>query len=523
MPDSPSPTSNAPVLIAGGGPAGLATAAELAHHGIRSVLVEPREAVSHSRPRAKTTSARTMEILRRWGVADTLRERAPLTPAWSRTVVFCETLDGEVVTRFDDVFGLRAEPGDLVAEGGQQVAQPVVEEVLREHLLSTGLVELRLGERVTALRATGDAVTCEIERADGSTYRAGASYVVGCDGAKGVTRDAIGATLVGSSATRSNLNTVFRAPGLRPAMGDAVHYWVIGPEVKATMGRLDLEGTWWAGLGGVDATCTPERAVELISALTGQPGTDIELLATDPWVPRALIADRWAAGRVFLAGESAHVNPPFGGHGFNTCVGDAVNIGWKLAAVLHGWADPGLLDSYEVERRDVAQRTIDSAVRNMASSGAGIARTAERIQETKFEEFHSLGLVLGYTYHGSPAVVGAGDAPPVDVVTYTPSTTPGSRLPHTWIGPGHSLFDDLGRGFTLLCPPGADPADVTTFAAGAAVLRVPLTVLPAPAALAHEPYLLVRPDQHIAWRGEQPDASVLTRVLGRPPATAQRS
>jgi 2-polyprenyl-6-methoxyphenol hydroxylase-like FAD-dependent oxidoreductase len=517
MIDTPTPTSNAPVLVVGGGPAGLATAAELAFHGFPSILVEPRVEVSHTRPRAKTTSPRTMELFRRWGLAEAVREAAPLKPEWCRRIVFCSTLDGEAITTFEDAFGMRATPSDLFAEGGQQVPQPVVEEVLRSHLRASGLVDLRWGERVSGLAEGPDSVTSEIERADGSTYQLTTQYVAGCDGARGVTRDAIGATMAGVSSPRSNLNTVFRAPGLRPAMGEAIQYWVIGPEVKSTMGPLDGQGLWWAGLGGVDATCSEERATELLAALTGRPAEEIgiELLATDPWVPRMLIADRYASDRVFLVGESAHVNPPFGGHGFNTCVGDAVNLGWKLAAVLQGWAGPELLGSYEAERREVAQQTIDSATRNLEASGPDIARTAERIQATKFEEFNSLGLVLGYSYRRSPMVVTSPDeAPPFDVVEYTPSTSAGSRLPHVWIEQGLALYDLLGRGFTLLHPPEADMGAVAGFLDVASARGIPLHVVPAPPGLDREPFLLVRPDQHIAWRGPTLDESVLPRVVG---------
>jgi hypothetical protein len=309
---------------------------------------------------------------------------------------------------------------------------------------------------------------------------------------------------------------VFRAPRLRPTVGEAIQYWVIGPEVKGTVGPLDREGLWWAGLGGIDASCTDERVVELVAALIGQPAEEvgIDLLSIDPWVPRMLIADRYASDRVFLVGESAHVNPPFGGHGFNTCVGDAVNVGWKLAAVLRGWADPALLRTYETERRDVAQQTIDSATRNLEASGPDIARTADRIQETKHEEFNSLGLVLGYSYHDSPVVLAADEKPFFDVVTYRPSTDPGSRLPHTWLAPGRALFDELGRGFTLIRPRGADASAVSGFRREAERLGIPLTVIPAPPTWNHEPFLLVRPDQHVAWRGHRLDPVTLQRVSG---------
>jgi 2-polyprenyl-6-methoxyphenol hydroxylase-like FAD-dependent oxidoreductase len=460
-----------------------------------------------------------MELFRRWGLAEAVREAAPLKPEWCRRIVFCSTLDAEPITTFEDAFGMRATPSDLFAEGGQQVPQPVVEEVLRSHLRASGLVDLRWGERVCGLAEGSDHVTSEIERADGSRYRLTTQYVAGCDGARGVTGKAIGATMEGVTSPRSNLNTVFRAPGLRPAVGEAIQYWVIGPEVKSTMGPLDRQGLWWAGLGGVDATCSRERTTEFLAALMGRHAAEagIELLATDPWVPRVLISDRYASDRVFLVGESAHVNPPFGGHGFNTCVGDAVNLGWKLAAVLQGWAGPELLGSYEAERRQVAQQTIDSARRNLEASGPDIARTAERIQLTKFEEFNSLGLVLGYSYRRSPVVVTSHDGePPFDVVEYVPSTSPGSRLPHVWVEPGRALYDLLGRGFTLLHPPRADLDALTEFLDHARERGIPVHAVPAPPGLDREPFLLVRPDQHVAWRGSGLDASVLLRVVGQP-------
>jgi 2-polyprenyl-6-methoxyphenol hydroxylase-like FAD-dependent oxidoreductase len=484
------------VLVAGGGPAGLAAAAELGLHGVRFVLVEPRAEVSHRRPRAKTTSIRTMEHFRRWGVADALREAAPLPVSWSQRVTFCTSLRGDEITGFDGAFGLITARDDRFAEAGQQVPQPVVEEVLRAHLRGR---DLRFGVSVTELKQHGDHV--EVRLSDGSSVNA--SYVLGCDGAGGVVREQIGARYVGSSHPQPNVNVVFRAPSLDTDLGPAVQYWVRGEQASGIIGRLDLAGTWWAILFGISPDHGEAHAADLITALVGAP-VPHEVLATDPWTPRALVADTFQDRRVFLVGESAHVNPPFGGHGFNTSVGDAVNIAWKIAAVDRGWAPGSLLDSYEPERRGAVEETVASAAANTLLTGDGLPADAAGIQRGKYAEFHSLGLVLGYSYAGSPVVQPSPPAPVCDVTRYEPSAEPGARLPHCWLPDGSSLYDHLGRGFTLLGPH-----------------RVPLPPAKVPVMFAqtppsypwHEDYLLVRPDQHIAWRGARPAPADIDAAL----------
>jgi len=236
---------------------------------------------------------------------------------------------------------------------------------------------------------------------------------------------------------------------------------------------------------------TLPNTAELITGLIGV-RTDHEVLATDPWTARMLIADRFADRRVFLVGESAHVNPPFGGHGFNTCVGDAVNIAWKIAAVEQGWAPPDLLASYEPERRGVAEATVASAESNNRLLADVLPRDAAAIQRAKRAEFHSLGVVLGYSYAGSP-VIQPGVRPAVDVTSYTPSAEPGARLPHHWLPDSSSLYDRLGRGFTLVGP-------VTSHAGAAADLvrrarhrRIPLTLAEAPGSYPwHDEFLPLR-------------------------------
>ncbi len=482
------------VLIAGGGPAGLAAAAELALHGVASTVVEPRPSVSMDRPRAKTTSVRTMEHFRRWGVVDAVRAAAALTPDWSDRVVFCFTVTDDVLTSFSNVFGLGPETMLVSPEFGQQIPQPVVERVMRDHLARSPLVTMIYGSTVTALIEAVDGVTATVTSADGDESTIHAEYVLGCDGAAGVVRKAIGVRYVGGSDPRPNFNVLFRTDELNPPMGDAVHYWVVGGGSPCVIGRLDLDGLWWLIAPGVEYSDGSARIAQMLTDLVGHPIAH-EVVSTDSWTARLLVAERFQTSRVFLVGESAHLNPPWGGHGYNTSIGDAVNIGWKLAAVLQGWAAPDLLDSYETERRPVAEQTIAIARANMRSLPLDFAAQtdravlAEAIQSSKDSEFHSLGLVLGYRYSSDGST---------DPVHYTPSTDPGSRLPHARYRDGRSLFDALGPGYTLIAPEGDDVEPIRQQAAG---LGIPLTVIAPP-----EDYpwrgqaLLVRPDQHVDLR-----------------------
>ncbi|MFI7225376.1 FAD-dependent monooxygenase [Nonomuraea angiospora] len=504
------PPVDVPVLVAGGGPVGLAVAVELAYQGVRCLVVEPREEVSWLRPRAKTTSARSMELLRRWGLAERVRERAPLAVGWSDQAVFVSSLLGREITRIGGCFGLDLAGSELAAEPGQQVPQPLVEEVLREAVGDA----LLTGWQVAGLREDADGVSVRLTSARGEDREVRARYVVGCDGPRSVTREAIGARYEGRQDARPNFNIVFRAPGLAERMphGPAVHYWVLNPAQPGIVGRLDLADTWWCIAQGVPAAgADPTRLVRNLA------GADIEaeILATDPWTARMLLADRYGSERVFLAGDAAHQNPPYGGHGFNTGIGDAVNLGWKLAAVLHGWAPATLLATYETERRPVAADTIEAAAANMATLAPELAdpalmgeeaefekvrpAVAQAVRRTKDSEFHSLDLVLGYTYEGSPIVAeGAGE-----------------RLPHRWLAPGVSLYDRLGRGFSVVGDqrlPGA-----AALAEQARELGVPLRAVDLPGT----PLTLVRPDQHVAWRGEHPDGA-LGRALGHGPAVSSR-
>ncbi len=522
------------VLVVGGGPVGLSTAVELGRRGVSCLIVEPRLVVSQLRPRAKTTNIRTMEHFRRWGLAERLREVAPLKVDWSQDIVFCTTLLGHEVMRFTHCFGLTLQRTDLFAESGQQIAQPLVEEVLREAVTDLESCHLCLGWSLHTLQQHDDGVEAIIMNERGEQRRVRASYVLGCDGSRSAVRAAMGAHYVGTSDLRPNFGFVFRAPGLarRLPHGPAVQYWVLNPAFPGVMGRMDMEDQWWAGVNGVSAEIGQANTQRLIHGLVGAE-IDAEILGTDPWTARMLLADRYRSGRIFLVGDAAHLNPPWGGHGFNTGIGDAVNIGWKLAAVLNGWGGDDLLESYETERRPIAERTIREAVANMSVLAPELGSreldvsgpvgerarqaAAQVIQASKDREFHSLGIVLGYQYDASSVIVDDGTPLLPEGQDYEPTARPGARLPHLWLPDGVSLYDRLGNGLSLLRL--RDDADVTPFIESAADRRVPLTVVELRGQALENIYeaslLLVRPDQHVAWRGTSVDRATAGTIIDR--------
>ena len=414
------------VVVAGGGPVGLACAVELGRRGIGCLVVEPRTTVSRARPRCKTVNVRSMQHLRRWGIADRLRDRAPLSPAWSQDAVFCTSLAGRELSRFTGVLGL-APDGDRFPELGQQAPQYVLEELLRDVVRELPACQLATGFTVTDVEQDEGGVRVTVADRDGRRAVVTADYLVGCDGPRSVVRDRIGAAYTGEAALRPNFGMVFTAPDLwrHVRHGPAVHYWIINPVAPALMGPIDPDGTWWFIAFGVDSETGEREAVRLIDAAAGVPSGAV-VRSTDPWTARMQIVDGMRRGRVFLAGDAAHLNPPFGGHGLNTGLGDAVDLGWKLAATLDGWGGPALLDSYQIERRPIQERVIREATANMAvtspelladnldaddAAGERARRAAgERIQQAKRPEFHSLELVLGIRIEDSPVIAREPDA-----------------------------------------------------------------------------------------------------------------
>jgi len=528
------PSRSTQVLIAGGGPVGLSAAVELGLRGISCVVVEPRARPTRTRPRAKTLNIRTMEHLRRWGVADRLRSVAPLPTWWSQDIAFCTSLLGTEITRFTGVLGLSDE--GVSPELGQQAPQYVLEEMLREIAGDLATCTFLVGCRVTCLDLRDDSVEVQVQHPDGRGETIVAEFVLGADGARSVVREAIGARYEGTHAQRPNLGVMFRSAELMDLLPHppAVQSWLVNDRTPGVMGPVDRVGTWWLIAFGVDAPADELDLHQLVEGALGRP-VPTEIISTDPWTARMELADRCRAGRVFLIGDAAHLNPPFGGHGLNTGIGDAVDLGWKLAAVLDGWGGPGLLDSYEAERRPLQQRVIAEAATNMSVLSTQLVRenmddpgprgeqtrlmVAEQIRATKSAEYFSLDLVLGHLYRDSPVIAADRVDGPLDDDQWATTARPGRRIPHAWLRPGVSSLDLVGPGFSVVAP---DTADTDSLVRTAAARSVPLTVHRGRTAnLATglgASVIVMRPDHVVAWCGEAvPMAAdtLLDQITGR--------
>jgi 2-polyprenyl-6-methoxyphenol hydroxylase-like FAD-dependent oxidoreductase len=515
------------VVIVGAGPVGLALAIELGVRSVRCVVLEQHDKVGLN-PRAKLTNVRTREHLRRWGIADDLRRASGLRPDYPPNVVFATRLNGYPLARFENAFYCSAARDERYSEPGQWVPQFVLEEVLRRRAETLPTVELRFSCRVETLRQ--DARGVAVDFVDGKSGARGTvtgAFLVGADGARSTVRECLGIPMEGEGALAPNMNVIFRAPGLAGLhdKGRAIQYWMVNRDAPAYLGPMDSDGLWFliaprlpggTDLGRIDPRALVRRACGL--------EFDMEIVHADPWTAYRLIAARYGKGRIFLAGDACHLHPPSGGHGMNMGIGDAVDLGWKLAATLQGWGGPGLLETYEPERKPVHQRVIRAAIESYALVGDQLVRediespgaagervrreTAELILKHKLPEFRSLGVVLGYRYRDSPAIVPDGTpAAPEDDIEYRPSAQPGCLAPHLWLADGSSLYDRLGPGYTLLTG-GNSPADgAAPLQRAAAAGGIPLKVLPVAeprfAQLYEARLALVRPDQHVAWRGDR--------------------
>jgi 2-polyprenyl-6-methoxyphenol hydroxylase-like FAD-dependent oxidoreductase len=529
-------TRKIPVLIVGGGPVGLALAADLGWRGIACELVEQTDGTIVS-PKMNEVNARSMEICRRWGIADKVFN-CPFPADFPLDVAFVTSLAGFELSRLPRPGRVGQQPGPESPHRMQACSQIWFDPILREFAASFPTVRLRHHCRLDAFEDTGAGVTAQItDLATGRREELQADYLVGCDGAGSMVRRALGIELVGQGTIGHPINLFFRAPALIERCGKRPATFFLGIDETGLWGSLRIidpvNGLWRLMIDSTDGTATPEtvdREFYLYRAL----GADFEVEWVDVniWRRRSALAERYGHGRVWLAGDAVHQLSPTGGMGMNTGVADAADLGWKLAAMLQGWGCAGLLESYDLERRPVGERAVRMAThfyKNSENFPKGSAKLSEDSEEGARlrekvgaellqaigPEFRTVGLQLGYRYEDSPICVAEGTpSPPDDPAEYTPSARPGSRAPHVWLRHGRSTLDLYGRGFTLLRFAGAPAGDAIERTAR--TQGVPLSVIgvdePEAAALYERKLVLVRPDGHVAWRADAAPADAMTLI-----------
>lgn len=545
-------TPDADILVIGAGPVGMSAAIEAARRGKSVIVVERRLAGDPAGAKCNTVAARTMETFRSFGVADAVAA-AGLPDDFPTDVLCATSVTGLELTRVP--LPSRAERGDPrfsaiswpSPEPMVRVSQIYIEPILREAILAMSGVTAHFGSEATSIEQDDEKVTVTVRLADGIHRSFSARYLIGCDGGRSMVRKAIGAKLTGDAEIAHSRSTLIRAPGLAALWGErrpAWMSWIVNSDVRGILVAIDGRDTWLVHRALPQGETNFEK-VDFdgsIRAVLGV-GADFryEVIHHEDWIGRRMVSDRLRDGRVFIAGDAAHLWVPFAGYGMNAGIADAINAVWSICNVLDGWAGADMLDAYEAERQPITEQVSRYAMQSMLDmidalgkgpvprafasryNPAGLAmRTymAKKIAPINNAQFLPIGLNFGYFYDRSPIIVADGSPPAYTMDTYTPSTVPGCRLPHLEVS-GRPVMDLLGPAYTLLR---FDPAvDGAPIIAAAARVGVPLAVVDAPPehdpAVFPCPLVIVRRDQHVAWRSHaapaDPDA-LIARLAGRP-------
>ncbi len=531
-------STRTPVLIVGAGPVGLALAGDLAWRGVPSTVIERSDGVV-TQPKMDLVQVRTMEFCRRWGIVGEV-ERAGYNRHHSQAFAWVTALNGG--------YELGREPGDPCAtEKGppqspqkrERCPQNFFDPVLARWVSRFPHVTKHLNtELVDFIENPDHIIATVLDRTSGRTWVIEADHLIGCDGAGSVVRETLGITMSGNPVLTYTTNAIFRSPQLHSLneREEAYRYIFFAPEgTWATIVAIDGRDNYrFSFVGGKDRSQLTEA--DLRAAIIRAVGCEFEfeILSTMPWTRRELTADSYGRGRVYLVGDSAHQLSPTGGFGMNTGIQEAVDISWKIAAMREGWGGDNLLSTYEMERKPIAARNVQEAAHNLARMLAsreqlppaaifqpGPAGDAARkaygdwYTQMMKPEWHTLGVQLGFRYSTSPIVVGDGTPEPPDrTAIYEQTSHAGHRAPHGWLSDGRSTLDLFGMGFVLLRFGGS--SDTSALAEAAASRRVPFAAIdihdPEIADLYQKRLVLVRPDGHVAWRGDEPPGDALRLI-----------
>ena len=529
-PPSPPPQ----VVVVGAGPVGLTLAIDLGQRGVRCLVVE-RSTTARRLPKMERLNPRSMEIYRRLGLADAIRA-AGMPGHVPMDVYVVSRLCDPPILRMpypspNDAKARTANvlDGSLPLESNQIISQYTLEPVLRAAAEALPSVTVRSGCALTSFDQDDTGVTAHLERPDGTSETVRADYLAGCDGGTSTVRKQLGVSLQGRGSIGTLRQVFFRSDDLVekvPRVGMARHFFVADTDARM-IGTLVVVQDDQRHF--VFHTALEEDA-DMVSAIRDVIGVpvQVEVLAITSWKLHLLLAGSYGQGQVMLVGDAAHLVIPMGALGLNTGIADAADLSWKLTAALAGWGGPELLPSYAHERRRVGERVLEAS--EYAANGTAtwrkaatpaifddtpegrqardaVARLAD-VEQRKGQEM--LGMELGYRYTDSPVICyDGGPQPAGHGYAYEPVSCPGARLPHAWADEQIAVHDLCQDGFTLLRL-GGTTADTGGLEEAMASLGVPLQVLELPAppvrALYGADLLLLRPDLHVAWRGDEPPA-----------------
>ena len=545
------------VLIAGGGPFGLMLANELGRRHIQCLLVDPKASTAFN-PQANATQARTMEHFRRLGFAHEIRAQG-LPPHHPTDITYLTRFSGIELARLR-LPTAAAAPQAIKAMSGSwsaaelphRVSQKFVEVTLRQHAEKWASNDIRYGWKLESFKDeslssnnTGSVAAShpiqariqQVNSAEPVSLDVRAKYFIGADGARSFVRHELGIAWGGATGFKRNfmggkmLAVYLKAPHFYEQNPNdrAWMYVIVNPELRAFIMSVDgvSEFAFHVQMADDAATeaLTAEDAKRLFALAYGQ-AMDIEILSMATWLAgHALVADSFQKGHVFLGGDAVHLFTPTGGLGYNTAVEDAVNLGWKLSAVLKGQAQTTLLDSYEIERKPLAIRNTgyakqfadsiglfdaDKALEDISPAGEQARSIAsDYLNGHARREFNIPGVTFGGRYIHSPLIVEDGTQAPADAAnTYIPSACPGGRPPHAWLPDGSSLFDHFNFEWTLLVlgeDKGPLAQDALKFSEAALQCHLDFKVLRFDSQELLDLYeanlVLIRPDQIVAWRG----------------------
>ncbi len=524
------------VLIVGAGPVGLTLAMDLAKRGNQVVVAETRHRGEPPNVKCNHVAARTMEILRRLGVAPQVRESG-LPPDYPHDIAYRTSFTGFELSRIPipcrrDRFTTTEGPdtGWPTPEPPHRINQIYLEPILFEHAAAMPGVRILNRTSIDDFSQDAQGVSAsghQLDSNDAVTLRC--DYMIGCDGGRSMVRKKIGASLQGTDVVGRVQSTYLRAPDLikRLSVAPAWATFALNPRRCGIVYAIDGRETWLLHnylLDGETGFDSVDRDWALRQILGVDEHFKYEIISNEDWVGRRLVADKFRDRRVFICGDAAHLWIPMAGYGMNAGIADAMNLSWQLAAHLNGWAPASILDAYELERKPITEQVSRFAMNhalalqkqreavpdNIEAPGpdADRLRAAKGrvLYDLNVQQYCCAGLNFGYYYDASPLIAYDGEAAPAYTMRdFTPSTVPGCRTPHIWLADGRSLYDTMGDDYALLR---LDPGiDATPLQQAAAERGMPLRVVDLSgdeaATIYREALVLSRPDQHVAWRGDK--------------------